>query len=99
MDGFAEAINIKPMERHLGPIGPSFIMATHPIGKGKQLDIAPHPCGETHKAFAAARTFFMMTNIAVNPSRIRPIGLNRNHSEAMVFNQLSSDRRARIVKF
>ena len=41
----------------------------------------------------------MVADIPIDPGRIGPVGLNRDHSKAMMFDQVSCDGRARIIEF
>ena len=74
-------------------------MKPQPIDKGQHLLVAPHPAWEALKGGPRLACRGEVADIAVDPRRIGPIGLDRDDIEAVIDDQPLRDRGARPVEF
>jgi len=102
-DRGSQAVEVEPVEaRHAERIGDPVVAFAQPVDELDHLGVAPHPgreAPEISQRLPSGAIVREPHHVAVDPVRVRPVGLHGDDVEAVVFDQVLGDARPRVVEF
>lgn len=98
MDGIAQAVHIQAAEFHAVVGGQQAVVPVQPLGEGFDFAIAPHPGWKTAENMAFPRRVRQASDVLIDMPGIRPVGLDGDDVEAMLFDQAPGDRHSGAIE-